>query len=124
MRRIVFRLALAIAAVTLTLPVMAKTADKANSDAKPKSATLTIDAPVKFGTTMVNPGTYKLVIDNEKATIENGKTVIASAPGRWEDRKQKSDSTGLETTNGQVDDIFLHGDSSVFVLSGGQVSKK
>ena len=124
MTKIAFRLALALAAVALTLPVMAKTADKPNSDAKPKSATLTIDAPVKFGTTTVNPGTYKVVIDNEKATIENGKTVIASAPGRWEDRKQKADSTGFETTNGQVDDLFLHGDSSVFVLSGSQVSKK
>ena len=64
------------------------------------------------------------MIDNDKATIENGKTVVASAPGRWEDRKQKADSTGFETTNGQVDDVFLHGDSGVFVLNGGQVSQK
>jgi hypothetical protein len=121
MRKAAFRLVLALAAVTLALPLMAK---PANSDAKPKSATLTIDSPVKFGDTMVKPGTYKLVIDNDKASIENGKTVVASSSGKWEDRKQKADSTGFETTNGQVDTIFLHGDSSAFVLSGGsQVSK-
>jgi lipopolysaccharide export system protein LptA len=118
MRKVAFRLVLALAAVALALPMMAKPAKTAKADAKTKNATLTLDAPVKFGTTMVNAGTYKLVIDNEKATIENGNKVIASAPGRWEDRKQKADSTGFETTNGQVQDIFLHGDSSVFVLSG------
>jgi hypothetical protein len=124
MRKVAFRFVLAVAAIALALPVMAKDAKPANSDAKPKSATLTIDAPVKFGDTMVKPGTYKLVIDNNKASIESGKTVVASASGRWEDRKQKADSTGFETTNGQVDDIFLHGDNNVFVLSGSsQVSR-
>jgi hypothetical protein len=124
MRKVAFRLVLALAAVTLALPMMAKSDKPANSDAKAKSATITIDAPVKFGTTTVKPGTYKLVIDNDKASVENGKTVVASAPGRWEDRKQKADSTGFETTNGQVDDVFLHGDTSVFVLNGSQVSQK
>lgn len=122
MRKAAFRLVLALGVMALALPMMAKTG---SSDAKAKTTTVTIDSPVKFGDTMVKPGTYRLVIDNEKATVENGKTVVASATGRWEDRKQKADSTGFDTTNGQVDDIFLHGDSSVFVLSGSsQVSKK
>src|SRR2546427_6286617 len=123
MRKVAFRLVLALGAVALAWPMMAKS-PKPATDVKAKSATLTLDAPVQFGTTTVKPGTYKLVIDNDKATVENGKTVVASAPGRWEDRKQKADSTGFETTNGHVDDIFLHGDTSVFVLNGGQVSKK
>jgi hypothetical protein len=123
MKKVAFRLVLALGAVALALPMMAKS-PKPATDAKAKIATLTLDAPVQFGTTMVKPGTYKLVIDNDKATVENGNKVVASAPGRWEDRKQKADSTGFETTNGQVDDIFLHGDTSVFVLNGGQVSKK
>jgi hypothetical protein len=123
MKKVAFRLVLALGAVALALPMMAKS-PKPATDAKPKSATLTLDAPVQFGTTTVKPGTYKLVIDNDKATIENGNKVIANAPGRWEDRKQKADSTGFETTKGQVDDIFLHGDTRVFVLNGGQVSKK
>jgi hypothetical protein len=120
MRKVAFRLGLAVAALALALPIMAKT----DNAAKPKSATLTIDSPVKFGDSMVKPGTYKIVIENEKASIENGKDVVASANGRWEDRKQKADSTGFETTNGQVDTIFLHGDNNAFVLSGGQVSQK
>jgi hypothetical protein len=104
---------------------MAKADKTATSAAKPKSTTLTIDSPVKFGDTTVKPGTYKLVIESDKATIENGKNVVASAPGHWEDRKQKVESTGFETTNGAVDSIFVHGESSAFVLGdGSQVSKK
>jgi hypothetical protein len=121
MRKVAFSLGLAVAALALTLPMMAK---PAASDAKAKSATLTIDAPVKFGDTMVKPGSYKLVIENDKASIESGKKVIASAPGKWEERKQKADSTGFETTNGQVDSIFLHGDASAFVLGNGSQAAK
>jgi hypothetical protein len=126
MRKVAFRLGLAVAALALTLPMMAKADNKAaSSEAKPKNTTLTIDSPVKFGDTTVKPGTYKLVIESDKATIENGKTVVASAPGHWEDRKQKVESTGFETTNGAVDSIFVHGESSAFVLGdGSQVSKK
>jgi hypothetical protein len=123
MRKVAFQFVLAVATLALALPMMAKDTKPANSD-KAKSATLTIDSPVKFGSTTLKPGTYRVVIDNDKATIENGNTVVASASGRWEDRKQKTDLTGFETTNGQVDDVFLHGDSGVFVLNGGQVSKK
>jgi hypothetical protein len=125
MRKVAFQIGLALAAIALTLPMMAKApkADKAG-EAKAKNATLTIDTPVQFGSTMVNPGSYKLVIDNEKATIQNGNKVVASVPGHWEDRKQKADSTGFETTNGKVDDIFVHGDSSVFVLSPNQSAGK
>ena len=121
MRKVALRFGLALAAVALALPMMAKT-DKA-ADAKGKSTTLQIGAPVKFGTTTVNPGTYKLVIDGDKATVSNGNKVVASVAGHWEDRKQKAESTGFDSTNGQVDDIFLHGDSSVFVVSGAQASK-
>ncbi len=125
MKKVAFRLGLAVAALALTLPVMAKADKTATSAAKPKSTTLTIDSPVKFGDTTVKPGTYKLVIESDKATIENGKTVVASASGHWEDRKQKVESTGFETTNGAVDSIFMHGESSAFVLGGGsQESKK
>jgi hypothetical protein len=69
MRKVAFRVVLALGAVALALPMMAKAA---KPDVKTKNATLTLDAPVKFGSTMVKPGTYRLVIDNEKATIENG----------------------------------------------------
>lgn len=124
MRKVAFRLGLAVAALALTLPVMAKADKTASSTAKPKSTTLTIDEPVKFGDTMVKPGIYKLVIDSDKATIENGKNVVASASGHWEDRKQKVDSTGFQTTNGAIDSIFVHGESSAFVLGDGSQAKK
>lgn len=110
-------------AIALALPVMAKTDNSAKTESKPKNATLTLDAPVKFGSTMVNAGTYKLVVENDKATLESNNKVVASVPGHWQEGKQKADSTGFETTNGQVDQIFLHGASGAFVVSGSEVSK-
>ena len=122
MRKVAFRIGLALVALALTLPVMAKS-DKPATDAKAKNATLTLDAPVKFGSTMVKAGTYKIVIDNEKATLQNGNKAVASVAGHWQEGKQKAESTGFETTSGQVDEIFLHGDSSVFVVSTSELSK-
>lgn len=119
MRKVSFRLVLALAAMALALPMLAKSDNSTKADAKPKSMTVTINSPVKFGTTMVNAGTYKLVIDNGKASIESGKNVVASAPGRWEDRQQKQPANGFETTNGEVQEIYIHGDTNVFVLNRG-----
>ena len=117
MKKTAFRLVLALAAVALALPMMPKS-PKPAKDAKAKSTTLNIYQPVKFGGTMVKAGSYKLVIDNDKATIEDGKKTVASATGHWEDRKAKADSTGFETTDGAVQDVFIHGETNVFVLSG------
>lgn len=123
MRKVALRFGLALMAIALALPVMAKTDNSAKTESKPKNATLTLDAPVKFGSTMVNAGTYKLVVENDKATLESNNKVVASVPGHWQEGKQKADSTGFETTNGQVDQIFLHGDTGAFVVSGSEVSK-
>ena len=123
MKKAAFRFGLALAAVVLALPMMARSDKPAKTETKAKNATLMLDSPVKFGSTMVNAGTYKLVIDNDKATIENGNKVVATVSGHWQDGKTKADSTGFETTNGQVDEIFLHGDSNIFVVSGSEVSK-
>jgi len=123
MRKVALRVGLSLAAVAMALPMMAKADKPAKSDVKAKNTSIMIGAPVKFGDTMVKPGTYRLVIDSDKATLENGNKPVASASGRWEDRKQKADATGFDSTNGQVDDIFLHGDTNVFVLSGNQTSK-
>ena len=53
--------------------MMAKSPKPAKTDAKAKSTTLNIYQPIKFGGTVVKAGSYKLVIDGEKATLEDGK---------------------------------------------------
>ena len=53
MRKVAFRLGLAVAALALTLPMVKADNKAASSEAKPKSSTLTIDSPVKFGDTTV-----------------------------------------------------------------------
>jgi len=113
MRKVAFQLVLAVAALALSLPVLAKSA---NADVKTKSTTLTVTDAIKFGDTMVAPGKYKIVFDTDKATILNGNKTVATVSGHWEDRKQKASGTGFQSTGNKVDEIIVSGDSSVFVL--------
>lgn len=115
MRKTAFQMVLAVAALALVLPVLAKS-PKPKPDAKPKTVTMNFYGQTNLAGTMVNAGTYKLVIESDKLTVENGNKTIASVPGHWEDRKQKANSTGFTTDNGQVKEILVDGDSSVFVL--------
>lgn len=115
MRKVAFQVVLAIAALALTLPVLAKSA-KPSPDVKTKSTSLTVNEPTKFGDTMVTPGKYKVVFDTDKATIMNGNKTVVTITGHWEDHKQKAEATGFESTGGKVDEIIVGGDTSVFVV--------
>lgn len=116
MRKVAFYLALAVASVALALPVLAK-ADKSSTNPKPKTVTISIYDQTMLGSTMVKPGTYKFVLDSDKVTVEGaGNKVVATVPGHWEEQKQKQSSTGFDVEGGSVKQIFVQGNSSVFVL--------
>jgi hypothetical protein len=113
MRKVAFQLVLAVAALALALPMLAKSA---STDVKGKSTTLDVTSSIMFGGTMVPPGKYKIVFDTDKATIMNGNKTVATFPGHWEDRKQKAQGTGFQSTGNKVDEIMVGGDTNVFVL--------
>jgi hypothetical protein len=86
--------------------------------AKPLSKDIRINQAAKMGTVSLQAGSYHLVIDGNKATVQkNGKT-IAESTGRWEDRDDKSpyDSV-LLGEDGQVREVRFSGKNRVFVFS-------
>lgn len=116
MRKVAFQLALAAGCLALALPILAKAA-KASSSSKPKVVTMSIYTQTMLGSTMVKPGTYKFVLDNDKVTVETtSNKVVATAPGHWEDQKRKYSSTGFNLDSGSMKEIFVQGTGSVFVV--------
>ena len=57
---------------------------------KPVTKTITIANPAKVGKYDLKAGEYRLMIDGNKATIQQGKRMVAETEGRWEDRDTKA----------------------------------
>lgn len=116
MRKVALQLALAMGILALALPVLAK-ADKTSSSPKPKTVTINLYDQTMMGSTMVKPGTYKFVLDTDKVTVETtGDKVVTTVPGHWEDQKTKQTATGFNLDSGAMKEIFVQGNTSVFVL--------
>jgi len=116
MRKVALQFGLAVACLALALPVLAK-ADKTSSSQKPKVVTMNLYSQTMLGSTMVKPGTYKFVLDADKLTVETtGNKVVATVPGHWQDKQQKQSTTGFNLDGGAVKEIFVEGNTSVFVL--------
>lgn len=101
--RIVAILAVAVA---LVLPAAAKSNTKS----------LNISAPISIAGTQLPAGDYKLNIDGDTITIEKGNKVMATVTGTWDDRKHKPAATGYLTQQDQIQEIYIQGDTRVFVV--------
>jgi hypothetical protein len=116
MRKVILRAVLTVAALALTLPVLAKDA-KPSTDIKPKTVAMNFYDSTNLGGTMIAPGKYKLVFDSDKVTVEDSnKKVVATVPGHWESQQRKQASTGFTMDNGQVKQLFVEGEARTFVL--------
>ena len=103
-----FRSAALLAAIALAVPVFAK----------PVSKTVQLAQNAMVGRSELKAGEYRLLIDGSKVTIQKGKTTMAVAEGRWEERAAKSpyDSV-LLSPEGQVKEVRFYGQKRVLVLS-------
>jgi hypothetical protein len=96
------------AALASTVPLLAK----------PFSKTINIAQSAKIGKADLQAGEYRLIIDGNKVTVQQGKQVLAESEGRWETRDAKSEYTSvLIDENGQVKEVRFSGQNRVFVLS-------
>lgn len=97
-----------LAVVALVLPAMAK----------PVTKSITFTQPAKLGSTQIQAGEYRLLIDGTKVTVQQGKQVVAEVEGRWEERDAKARYTSvLIGDNGQVQEVRFAGEKRVLVLS-------
>lgn len=116
MKKVALQFGLAVACLAMALPVLAK-ADKTSSSSKPKVVTMSLYDQTMLGTTMVKPGTYKFVLETDKVTVETtNNKVVTTVPGHWQEENKKQSSTGFNLDSGAMKEIFVQGDTSVFVL--------
>ena len=86
--------------------------------AKPMSTTVPLTHDAKVGQTDLKAGEYRFMIDGNHLTILKGKTTMAEAEGRWEDRDNKSEYTSIvSNADGRVIELRFAGKKSVFVLA-------
>ena len=85
--------------------------------AKPMSTTVPLSHSAKVGQAQLQAGEYRFLIDGNHLTIFNGKSQVAEADGRWEDRDVKSIYTSIvSNADGKVTELRFAGKKSVFVL--------
>jgi hypothetical protein len=103
------RVVAVLAIVALALPALAK----------PVSKTIKILQSAKVGTTQLDTGEYKLLIDADKVTIQKGKTVVATVNCRWEKRDTRAERNAYVVgPNGDLQEFRFAGDNWVLVLGG------
>ncbi len=97
-----------LAVVALAVPAMVK----------PISKYVDIPAPAKLGSTQLNAGHYRLLIDGTKVTVQRGSQVVAEVEGRWEQREQKPPyNSVLLGPSGEVKEVRFAGERRVLVLA-------
>lgn len=95
--------------VALAVPAMAK----------PVSKDLNLPSQTKFGGTLLDAGTYKLLIDDTNVTVKKGNETLAQVQGQWVQREKKNAYTSIvRGANGEVQEIRFAGERRVLVIRG------
>jgi hypothetical protein len=103
-----FRSIALLAAIALAVPAFAK----------PFAKNINIAQSAKLGKSQLKAGEYRLQIEGNKATVQQGKQVVAESEGRWEDRSTKSAYDSLLIGDGgQVKEVRFAGQTRVFVFN-------
>jgi hypothetical protein len=101
-----------------TLALLAATALVVPVFGKPFEKNVTFGNSVKVGSTQLDAGDYKVLVDGNKVTIEEGKKVVAQTQGHMEQRDQRYDTTAVITTsNGEIQEIDFGGQNQALVLN-------
>ncbi len=111
MRRTSLLSTLALLAVTaLVMPVFGKAFEK----------TVTFGQSVKIGSTQLDAGDYKVMVDGNNVTFQKGHKAVAQTQGRIEQRDHKFDTTAvIFTSNGEIQEIDFGGQNQALVFGSG-----
>jgi hypothetical protein len=109
MKKSLVRVVALLAVLALALPVLAK----------PVSKSVKIMQKARVGTTQLETGEYKLLIDADKVTIQKGNSVVATINCRWEQRDTRPERNAYVIgANGELQEIRFAGENRVLVLGG------
>jgi hypothetical protein len=97
-----------LVALVLALPVFAK----------PDRVDVHLSRTCQVGSSSLQAGSYRLVIDTDKVSFVRDGKVVAEAPGEWKKADKKADYTSITyQENGRVTEIHLGGKDSYFAIS-------
>jgi hypothetical protein len=115
-RRGVNLLAPILIALAFAMPVAAS--DAGTKDSKPTTATMEFLKPVTLGGIQLKPGSYHVVADETKVTIEQNGKMVAEAPVQWKDGNQKSRYSNIVSVGDQLKEIHFSGKMRYVVITG------
>lgn len=95
-----------LAALTLVMPVWARTYEEA----------LNLTKTATIGSTQLKAGNYQLTADDTKkelTVVQNGK-VIATVPGQWIKLPKKADHSSIESDGDKVTQVQFKGSDQAF----------
>lgn len=109
MKKSLVRIVALLAVLALALPVLAK----------PVSKSVKILQKAKVGSTQLETGEYRLLIDGDKVTIQKGKEVVATINCRWEQRDTRPERNAYVIgSDGELQEFRFAGENRVLILGG------
>ena len=91
------------------------------ASANAKTYTMNLFQPAMFGSTELKPGTYKVEIVDQKATVRNGK-LQGDCPVKVETAERKYDTTSVRFVNGdggklRIQELHIGGTKTKLVFT-------
>lgn len=87
------------------------------ANAEPVSKPLKLYVPAKVGRTQLNVGVYRIVIDGDKVTVQQGKKIIAETTGEFVERPTKAAGNAVVVGwNGELQEVRFAGVKHVLIL--------
>lgn len=105
-RRRVNAVAPILIALVMAMPVAARVG---TDTTKLASASMQILNTISLGGTQIKPGTYKVIADDSKVTLEQNGKMVAQAPVVWKEGSVKAIYSNIVTIGDQVTEIHFGG---------------
>jgi hypothetical protein len=102
----------------LVLSALSITAWAKNESSEALTASIKLTAATNVGSTKLEPGDYKVVVDGGKAKFQKGNKDVAEVPCTVKDLSIKINNTTFVIDHDQITEIQVAGKSKAIELSG------
>jgi hypothetical protein len=96
-----------LVALAVAMPIAARGAYA--KDSKATTATLNIFNATKLGGKQIEPGTYRISVDDSKVTLEQNGKMVAEASVQWKDETNKPLYTNIVIEANKITQIHFSG---------------
>ncbi|MGD0907306.1 MAG: hypothetical protein ABSA96_06970 [Candidatus Acidiferrales bacterium] len=118
MSRRVLQFSLAVAVLSvMSIPVLARPSSKDSL-----STTISLVTAVNVGNKMIEPGEYKVVVQDNSAKFEKDGKVVAEAPCTLKTLPTKAHETAVSVDHDKLTEIQISGKTQALEFSSGAAS--